>query len=272
MGTSGAYGGSGGAWGGAGQDAEDFADDPTDAGAEDLVDHTLQALQSEGGDEGDGGEEEDLPPEPFVPGPSTLPGLRVRPPGGTGGAGGGRAGGGGGGRTRTSGGGGGRSASRTAQAGGRAIAAGYALRAGDDAALRELGLSLAELAGLDVFEQMGRILDATVPASGSPQESEVRRATTNALIVLLKDGDDSPRAVVEAFVSAYVFEALITEHGERLRAGDPSGANAKEIERRLKSAIRAYTAKVDFPETVISADDFKAAIEQVLTQTEELVE
>jgi hypothetical protein len=276
MGTSDGYAGSGGAWSGMDDVAEDFAANPTDEQAEQLVNQALQALNNESeqsgdGDESDGGEP-DLPP-PFVPTAGTLPGVRVRAPsgGGGGGASGGGGARGGGGRTRTSGSGGGRSRARTSQAGGRAIAAGRALRAGDAAALDALGLSLADLEGLSEFDQVKRILDATVPASGSPQESEVRRAASKTLIALLKDGDDSPRAAVETFVCEYVFHMIVTEHGERFNHGDKSGTNVAKIEARLKGAIRAYTSKVEFPDGVITARDFQGAIDSVLKKAEALV-
>lgn len=263
MGTSAGYGGSGGAWNGSGING--FVDDPSEDAAEELAGHALDALVSED----DPGEDAALTPQvhPPVdrPGAVAVPGLRVRGPRGAGGGGGG--GSGGGGRAGGGGGGRGRSRSQAAAAGGRAIAAGLALARGDEAALRELGLAVTELEGLTVFDQIRRILDVTVPATGAPQEAEIRGAAAEALIAVLKNGETDPNKVVRTFVVEHAFEALVTEHGEKIRAAD----DPKRAETLLRDAVQAYTEQVNLPATRLGADDLRDAISEVLTKAQQLV-
>lgn len=263
MGTSGGYGGSGGAWSGAGQDANDFIADPNEETAQELIAQALEALEAETADAAEAeadGEGENAPQ--FVAGHAALPGVRVRSRGG------GQAGGGGGpaqsGGAHRGGGGGGRSGS--ARAGGRAIAAGFALARGDDTTLRTLGLSLAELEGLDPRQQINRILNATVPATGEPLEAEARTAAKAALIVLLVQGEESPEAVLQAFLTAYVFEAIVTEFGSKLRASD----NARAREELLRSVTRAHVSKVNFSDDAVSPEEFKRAIETITGKVREV--
>jgi hypothetical protein len=270
MGTSNAYGGSAGAWGG--RPPNEFNENPDDETADKLVGHALEALsgESDGNDQADGLAQTVADAALANPGATAIPGLRIssrRGGGGTGG--GGRTGVGGGGRGRTSG---TRSTAGASRAGSRAIAAAYALRDRDAAGLQALGLTLAELDGLSVFDQMKRILDVTCPATGSPQEEEIRAASRTALIELLgQDGTLEPAAVVRVFVAAYVFEAMITEYGDRIRMAESNGARAMRKEDILKASIRAYADRVELEDIDLTADGFRAAIETVLAKAERLV-
>jgi hypothetical protein len=270
MGTSDGGAGSGGAWSGSGRGASDFADAPTEDVADRLVSQGLRALKRDTEEQEAHKEQQD--PLPLIaPHGSPLPGLRIRSGSGAGGVGGSGAGGGGGGRRSSSGNsGGGRSAKHAARAGGRALAAGFALQRGDRDALAELGVSLDDLEELSVFDQINLILNVTIPATGSPLEVEMRLAGGGALIHLLKDGGTEPRSVIEAFVVEFVFDTLVAEWGGKFRDGSRPGTTTREGERLLRSSISAYASQVEIPEGQVSAKDFESAIETVTGKIEEL--
>lgn len=268
MGTSDEGAGSGGAWSGAQRGVADFADDPTEDGADALVNQGLQALDRDTEQQEDGEPQDTLPS--IAPFASPLPGLRVRRGSGAGGIGASGSGGGGGGGRRRTGGGGGRSSKQAARAGSRALAAAYALQRGDGAALEDLGLLLTDLQGLGVNEQINLILNVTIPATGSPLEAEMRLAAAGALIRLLKEGETDPRRVVQEFVVEFVFETLVAEWGPKFRDGSRPGTTLKDGERLLRNSISAYATEVEIPEGNVSAGDFETAIETITTKTQEL--
>jgi hypothetical protein len=192
-----------------------------------------------------------------------LPGVRLRP-GGAGSGGGGSAGSPGGG-TSSGRSGGGRSRVRIATSGARALAAGSALRQGDAGALLGFGLNLAELTGLDILDQVARILNVSAPASGLQADAELRHALTDTLVALL-EGNSSPREAMESFIASYTFEVLITETGARQRNGERAGALTKADEQQLRKAIDAYVQQLDLRDDLVTEDDFRAAIETILEQ------
>ncbi len=262
MGTSDPYLGSGGAWNGIGRDVKDFPVNPTLQAAESIVEQTLIQL---------GAETEEAPPGPGLidlidPKRSALPGVRIRDGGGRGDGGTGQGRGTPGSRS----GGGGRSRTRIASSGGRALAAGSALRRGDEGLLRRLSLNLADLSGLDVLDQVARILDVAAPASGLQADAELRHALAEALLALLQ-GDGSPRSAMEAFIASYVFEVLITETGARERNGERAGALTRGDEQQLQNAIDVYVRQLDLADDLVSEDDFRSAIDTVLEQAGTLV-
>lgn len=263
MGTSDPYLGSGGAWNGIGHDVEDLPASPTQQAAESIVEQTLIQL---------GTEIEQAPPGPGLidlidPGRPALPGMRIRGSSrGGDGAGARQAGASPGSRSA----GGGRSRARIATSGGRALAAASALRRGDQAALSRLSLNLAQLSGLDVLDQVARILDVAAPASGLQADAELRHALTEALLALLQ-GDGSPRTAMESFIAAYVFEVLITETGARERNGERAGALTRGDEQRLHGAIEAYVGQLELSDDLVTEDDFRRAIDTVLSQAGSLV-
>jgi hypothetical protein len=271
MGTSDAGAGSGGAWGGAQQGVSGFLDDPTEDGADALVNQALQALDKDTQEhESDGNGVDTLPA--IAPEASTLPGLRVRARSGSGGGFGvSRGGGGGGGGRRRTGGGGGRSSRQAARAGSRALAAGYALQRRDQAALAALGLNLIELEGLGPEEQINQILNVTMPATGSPLEAETRLAADSALIAIIKDGETDPEKVVRVLVVEFVFETTAAEYGPKFRdgSGRPE-ATLKEGERLLRRSITALVDKVEVKDGSLSPGDLEQAINDVIDEVREI--
>lgn len=264
MGTSGAYGGSGGrGWGKARRDADDFADDPTNANAEQLLNDIAEALDWDGdsphpGDQAPPGEQ--LPDQPQRPdfGP-----LRPLTRGGGGDGPGGGSGGGGSGGAPAGGGGGGRSRARAANVGGSVAAAGLALRNRDEATLRAFGLNLAELDALDSHEQAKRILDAVGASVGDLQEEELTQASAAALLGLLEDEGATGVDAVRVFVVEYVFEVSLTEIGNELRDGTRDGWASVDTEDKLHDLIEARVAQVALPDDV-SSDNIRSVVDRAL--------
>jgi hypothetical protein len=266
VGTSGAYGGSTGAeWQRVRRDVDDFVSDPTPEKAEQVAADVGNALNDwDGDDGGEGGTTQ----QPVLP----LPGLRRGRPASGGGGGGGAAGGGtaaGGGPRR---GGSGRSRAAAARAGGRAVAAGYALRAGDGAILAALGLDLGELRDLDVFSATERILDELVPATGSIEGGEMRKAAANVLLELL-DSDAPPDgpAAIRLFIAEYIYEIAITEIGAQLRDGSRDGTSTVADEEMVKDFIRARVDQVELPADMVTPAQFQSAIDGGLEDTRYLL-
>lgn len=259
MGTSDPYDGSGGAWNGIARDVQSFHEEPSDAAAQAIVEQTLIQLGAETA-EASGTGLADLV-DPTRP---ALPGVRIgRSSASSGHGSGGVAGGG----VTSSGrsGGGGRSRARIATSGARALAAGSALRRADPGALLRFGLNLAELNGLDVLDQVARILDVSAPASGLQADAELRHALTDTLVALL-DGTGSAREAMESFIASYTFEVLITETGARERNGERAGALTRSDEQQLRNAIDAYVQQLDLRDDLVTEEDFRSAIETILEQ------
>jgi hypothetical protein len=281
MGTAGAYGGSAGSeWQRVRQDADRFVDDPSAENAADVIRDVLDAMRPEGdGEESPAGESPEERPahrtSEIAPPAMRLPGaIAARPrrgrgdgPGGGGTGGGSRSGSGSG----TTGGGGGRGRARLASAGGAALAAGTALRAGDSDALARFGLSLERLRGLDPLDQVGEILDAVIPDTGALEDAELRDAGAEALLRLLEDEVDDTTEVVRTLVSEYVFAVCMTEVGAKLRRGDRPGVQGKNDEDTLRDVIRAYADQVELPADTLTGGDFEAAIRTVYGQVEDLL-
>ena len=280
MGTAGAYGGSAGSeWQRVRHDADRFVDDPSADNAANVIRDVLDAMRPEGDDgespTGESSEErpangtsEIAPPAMRLPGAIAARPRRGRadgPGGGGTGGGGGRSGSG------TTGGGGGRGQARLASAGGAALAAGTALRAGDSDALARFGLSLERLRGLDPLDQVGEILDAVIPDTGALEDAELRDAGAEALLRLLEDEVDDTTEVVRTLVSEYVFAVCMTEVGAKLRRGDRPGVQGKNDEDTLRDVIRAYVDQVELPADTLTGGDFEAAISTVYGQVEDLL-
>lgn len=276
MGTSGAYSGSGGAWNGARRELGDLltgggasADDVL-APAAGAIDWDADAVEAPAGDAVGG---DDRPGSGEIPviGTSVAP-IRIRSRGGRGGGGVGGGAGGGGQRQGTGGGsrrgGTSRSRQRAARVGASVAAAGYALRAGDVAGLRRLGLDLAELVKLSPRQQAQRILDVLAGAAATIADVEVTKATSTMIIRLL-EADTPPTAAetVAMFATEYVYEIVLTELGSEMRDGSRDGGGTLVAEDDLHGVISARVASLQIEGDSVEADALEAAIADVLEFT-----
>lgn len=131
---------------------------------------------------------------------------------------GGGSGGGGGGTTGRSGthgrtgGGSRRQVISGARRGGAAIGGAYALRSGDAAGLRELGLDLGQLSQLSPRLQLAKIIDATIGEAGHPDDYALKRATIEHLkTVLLAETPPPPEVSIRNFVAEWIFQQSLVE-------------------------------------------------------------
>jgi hypothetical protein len=277
MGTSDGYSGSGGAWNGAQRELDDLLSGGN-ATIDDVCGDAAGALQWDAAGEPDGADVDGDGAGPVAgEGPIPLVGaaaspirIGTRPGGGGGGAAGGgvRRGSG----ARPGGGGTVRSRQRAARAGARVAAAGYALRAGDAAALRELGLDLVALAGLSPAQQAQRIVDVIVGTATTIQDAEIARASANTIIALLEaEAQPAPAEIIRIFAIEYVYEAFITEFGSTMRDGGRDGAASVVTEDEIRELIKACVASLQIEGTSVDANDLEVALNDVLEFTRRII-
>ncbi len=268
MGTSGAWSGTAGApWNRVRNQLGDLLDNPTQDAADALLNPLLDAInQDDGPTSGEGGPEAAPAHGPTAPTPlPPLPaGPRVRPRGGGRGGGGGGAVFGGSSRQNT----GRKGRSRRSSAGssrvaGNVLAAGLALGRGDAGVLRELGLDLAELRGLSPHKQINKILNVVVGTGGAIEENELRAANARALRQLLVEGVSGADAV-RVFVVEYVMQVYSSECGEASRDGTRPGQDSAEVEKQLRSALKARVSQLAIPEDAVSSARLAEVIGEAL--------
>lgn len=276
MGTSGAYGGSGGQnWSAARDAAAELIAAPGDQGKQedaladlaDALDWDGDAPEADGEQPGDEAQDDGVrpPPKPEAP---LFP--RLTQPRGRGGGPGGGAGGSGGGGGLGPAGRGRRSRVRTANIGGAVLAAGLAVRQGDAATLETLGLSLAELAEVSPLAQCSRILDALVGSGADIDESEIRGASSAALVAILTE-DAGPAQAVRLFIVEYVMEVAVTELGASLRA-DGAGEVSIQIEDELRSLATARADQLELDGERLGPDELQNAVYETLGVVRQVLE
>lgn len=271
MGTSGAYGGSSaGRW----QDARDrFADlggdlasGPPGEGDRGEPGRGQPSDAPPSGDDASGSPSDDtaaavaaaaaalLGDDPDARRPSVafpLSALLPRRGGASGGGAGGAGGGDGAGRSSTGGRAGTRSRRgvvRGAARGAAAIGGAYALRAGDAAGLRDLGLDLSELTTLPPRTQTARILDAALGDAGHPDDYALRRATAEHLkSVLLAKTPPDPEDTIREFIGEWIFQLGLVELRAQAAAGRLVPQQAARAERRLRDWLSRRVRGVSLP-------------------------
>lgn len=263
MGTSGSYNGSGGAWNGARKELGDLLSGGG-ATADDVLAPAAGALDWDDVDADGGAGAADAPGSGEIPlrGTSVAP---IRIGGGRGGGVGGRQGSGGGGGRR---GGTGRSRQRAARVGAGVAAAGYALRSGDAAALRRLGLDLAALVTLSPRRQAQRIIDALAGTAATIADGEITRASSSMIIWLL-EADTPPTAAetIAFFATETVYQIMLTELGSEMRDGSRDGAGTALAEDELHDVIEARVASLKIEGDLVDADALDGALLEVLEFT-----
>jgi hypothetical protein len=279
MGTSEGYRGSSGEpWSRVRTDAGQLDPAPSEDDIARLVEDTLQAIgwessQEEEVTEPDPGAVEqtrrDLHADHPPAGAAEPPRGTARTAPGRGVSLGGRPRGGGG-----TGAGGRRSVRRAARAAGRAIAAGYALQAGDARELADLGLSFDELQGLDPYGQCEAILEAFANGE-SIQDAELRLALVKVLRRIQEsNGKIAVEEIVRAFIAEYVYRVLLTEVSARLRTRDLTPKDAGRLEHDISRYLHQRAARVKRPAAGsarrITPSEMEAAISQLFDDAREV--
>lgn len=156
-------------------------------------------------------------------------------------------GGGGGGRSGSSGSDGrageSRSTAKALQRGGNVLAAGYALKNRDAAALQDLGLDLTELEALGPRAQCARILEVLVGDGTHPDDHALKKAASEQVkdIVL---HEPPPLVVIQRFISNLIFQQGLVELGAQIRAGVLDGAASLRKEGQLRRYIETRVRQV----------------------------
>ena len=249
MGTSGSYGGSGSAEWSAAHDAFDalpgVGTGPADTldlpDGQQFLDDVVQALATAlSKDDADHG---------TVPaGGYPLSALIATARGSGGGGGGGGAGGAAGpGRI---GGGSQRQVLKGSSRGAAALAGAYALRNGDAAQLRELGLDFRELSSLPRRTQISRILQAVLGDAGHPDEAALRRATVKHVKdVLLAVEPPTPEDSLRGLVAEWIYELGLVELQSQKASDNLTPEEAVRKQGWLRSWLQRRVRHVSVPDT-----------------------
>lgn len=220
MGTSGAYGGSGSdSWDSVHDSYSDMAAPsspaPTSPQVEKFVNALLKALAA-GSSKGSPG-----PVSSLLPSRSGSTGSGAS--------------------SSTGAGGGGRNLGRQAGRGATAIAGAQALRAGDAATLRELGLDLDHLRSLPgTRAQCAYIADAILGAPSHPDDVALKAATMRTMAELMKAKEEVDLdGRVEIFIENLAYEQVLVELTSQRRENITTPQRAQQIEERAKKYLHS---------------------------------
>jgi hypothetical protein len=221
MGTSGAYGGSGSdSWDSVHDTYSDMSapssPPPTSPQVENFVNALLKALAS-GSSKGS---------------PGSVDSLLPSRPGSTGA---------GSSSSSTGAGGGGRNFSRQVGRGATAVAGAHALRTGDTATLREIGLDLDHLRSLaGTRAQCAYIADAILGSPSHPDEVALKAATIRTMAELMKSKEEVDLdGRVEMFIENLAYEQVLVELTSQRRENITTPQRAQQIEERAKKYLHS---------------------------------
>ncbi|GHJ39472.1 hypothetical protein [Streptomyces sp. TS71-3] len=183
-------------------------------------------------------------------------------------------GGGAGGATESGGGRAGGGAQRTvvqsSRTAGRAAAAAYAYRTGNEQALQELGLDYAELQAVadDPIDWTRRIVEAACGplADGTIEDEERRFVASEVAQWVLEAGTDSapptPEEVVRETLALTISEAILSEAASKMNDGSrPTWATA-DGERQIRETARALVERTPLTITGPSTTEITRAVEE----------
>lgn len=133
-----------------------------------------------------------------------------------------------------------------ARRGGAALAGAYALRNGDAAGLRELGLDLGELSQLSPRVQLARIIDATIGEAGHPDDYALKRATIEHLkTVLLADTPPPPEVSIRNFVAEWIFQQSLVELQAARATRGRTQQQVDRAERQLRDWLKRRVQRIE---------------------------
>ena len=148
--------------------------------------------------------------------------------------------------TGRTGGGSRRRVARAAQRGALAIGAAYALKRGDEATLRELGLDLGELRNMSVRQQRLTLLDAILGDAGHPDEVALRQAADEFLKSVLTDAPPTALDALRRYVGSLIYRVgMIELKGQRL-SEQVDAQRCADAEVMLKDWIEQRLGREDF--------------------------
>jgi hypothetical protein len=122
---------------------------------------------------------------------------------------------------------------------GAALGGGIAIKSGNQAALAELGLDLAELRDLPPRIQTQRIIDQVFGASADENEQAFKEAAIIILLRLLENPEaiTDYQAVIRDAVITAVYQRALIEIQDQLIEGAITESEVKERERQIRELI-----------------------------------
>jgi hypothetical protein len=133
-----------------------------------------------------------------------------------------------------------------ARRGGAALGGAYALRNGDAAGLRELGLDLGELSQLSPRVQLARIIDATIGEAGHPDDYALKRATIEHLkTVLLANTPPPPEVSIRNFVAEWIFQQSLVELQAARATRGRTQQQVDRAERQLRDWLKRRVQRIE---------------------------
>jgi hypothetical protein len=133
-----------------------------------------------------------------------------------------------------------------ARRGGAALGGAYALRNGDAAGLRELGLDLGELSQLSPRVQLAKIIDATIGEAGHPDDYALKRATIEHLkTVLLADTPPPPEVSIRNFVAEWIFQQSLVELQAARATRGRTQQQVDRAERQLRDWLKRRVQRIE---------------------------
>ncbi|PAK25903.1 hypothetical protein CJD44_13760 [Streptomyces sp. alain-838] len=134
--------------------------------------------------------------------------------------------------------------------GAAALAGAYALRNGDAAQLRELGLDFRVLSSLPRRTQISRILQAVLGDAGHPDEAALRRATVKHVKdVLLAVEPPTPEDSLRGLVAEWIYELGLVELQSQKASDNLTPEEAVRKQGWLRSWLQRRVRHISVPDT-----------------------
>ena len=147
------------------------------------------------------------------------------------------------------------------------------IRSGNAAALRSIGLDLAELETLNPYQQAQRLFQVAIETDAvtTLEDDELQLAANRTAIWALKrEQETDARSLVRRFVVEYVNEVFHTESGAVLRSGERDGVVAVSMEDRVRNTIEASVRNTPLDKMTLDAKSLGTTIQLVLNQVFEI--
>lgn len=161
-----------------------------------------------------------------------------------------------------------RRASQQIGRGSAAIAAGLAFARGDNAGLREFGLTLKDLSGLSVRQRCQKIMDTVLGQPGHPDDEALRNAVQPTVIAAITGSISDPVELMRELLANYVMETVLVELSSQHASGLTSVA---ETERREQTATQWIRAKVETIKLDLSSNSPQDLVDLGLRMTQSLL-
>lgn len=151
---------------------------------------------------------------------------------------------------------------------GRAVGAGYALAAGNAAALADYGLDLVALQGMGKIDQIFVIMDAVGIGNSGPDDRALRLALYGLLNRIVDDSTTSPIETLRDLVCEYATQLFAIELDALVQDGKLPPASREGVLNDLSGVIKVDAAHLNLEQAVVgTAEQFEHAAQQLMRAT-----